>query len=56
VGEFGDEGSDQYRYRVGEEGEHGVRVPPMPHREDLSERVLPYELMPINFVGPLSHQ
>lgn len=26
MGELGDEGSDQYR--VGEEGEHGMRVPP----------------------------
>ena len=30
MGELGDEGSDQYR--VGEEGEHGMRVPPMPCR------------------------
>jgi hypothetical protein len=32
VGGLGDEGSDQVRYRVGEEGEHGVGVPPMPCR------------------------
>ena len=30
MGELGDEGSDQYR--VGEKGEHGMRVPPMPCR------------------------
>jgi hypothetical protein len=32
VGGLGDEGPDQIRYRVGEEGEHGVGVPPMPGR------------------------
>jgi hypothetical protein len=32
VGRLGDEGPDQIRYRVGEEGEHGVSVPPMPCR------------------------
>jgi hypothetical protein len=32
VGGLGDEGPDQIRYRVGEGGEHGVGVPPMPCR------------------------
>jgi hypothetical protein len=32
VGGLGDEGPDQIRYRVGEEGEHGVGVPPMAGR------------------------
>jgi hypothetical protein len=32
VGGLGDEGPDQIRHRVGEEGEHGVGVPPMPGR------------------------
>jgi hypothetical protein len=33
VGGLGDEGPDRIRYRVSEEGEHGVGVPPMPCRE-----------------------
>jgi hypothetical protein len=32
VGGLGDEGPDQIRYRVGEEREHGVGVPPGPCR------------------------
>jgi hypothetical protein len=32
VGGLGDEGPDQIRYCVDEEGEHGVGVPPMPCR------------------------
>jgi hypothetical protein len=32
VGGLGDEGPDQIRYRVDEEREHGVGVPPMPCR------------------------
>ena len=32
MGGLGDEWSDQIRYRVGEEGEHSVGIPPMPCR------------------------
>jgi hypothetical protein len=44
VGELGDEGSDQYR--VGEEREHGMRVPPMPYRSPMATSFKP-DIVPL---------